>query len=474
MKLSKKIAVAVAASALMASAGMVSPALAGTADNIVAGGATFPQNIIESCRATFAGDTTANPLAAKVDYTGVGSSGGRQGFFENTYYGFAMSDSMWAVGKNSYRTGFVWLPLISGAIDVAYRLDGVKPAGTVLQMTPTTLAKIYAGTIKNWNDPAIKLDNPVAKKPRLSALNAQAKFSLVKKGTKVNLTANLAKSIVKTKTKNLVVTASVTGPTGTTTSKIRYNKKPKAGTTVLSLPYATGTEYEIKFNNIVLGHVSVDPTSVTLPSTPITVFHRKEGSGTTNNFLNFLNKTVPEVWTIAANDEFKDATVPSGKVPTDGSFLGAQGNDGVANGVMKTNGGIGYAEVSFVNERQSAGKPIVAAKIKNGAGVFLAGSSAGAAKFVSAAAVNETTGVVTFNYQTTVADAYPITAVSYFMANTSENTNAANTPARMLTAKRFATYVLDTCAPDVAELKGYAALPANIVAISKKLVENIK
>ena len=127
-----------------------------------------------------------------------------------------------------------------------------------------------------------------------------------------------------------------------------------------------------------------------------------------------------------------------------------------------------------MNERQSAGKPIVAAKIKNGAGVFLAGSSAGAAKFVEAADVNATTGVVTFDYTTKVADAYPITAVSYFMANTSDNTATANTPARMLTAQRFATYVLDTCAPEVAELKGYAALPARIVAISKKLVENIK
>ena len=471
MKLSKKIAVAVAAAALMASAGMVSPALAGTADNIVAGGATFPLNIIESCRATFAGDTTANPLGATVNYTGVGSGTGRKSFFDNTYDGFGMSDSMWKTGDVGYRTSFVWLPLISGAIDVAYRLDGVKPAGTVLQLTPTTVAKIFSGAIKNWNDPAIKLDNPVAKKPKLSALNAQAKFSIVKKGTKVTLTANLDKSIVTSKTKNLVITASGTGPTGATTTKVRYNKKPKAGTTVLSLPYASGTEYEVKYNNVVLGHVSVDATSITLPSTLITVYHRKDPSGTTNNFLNYLNKTVPAIWTSSATDPF---TVPSGTVPIDGSFVQMQGNDGVANGVMNKNGGIGYAEVSFVNERQSAGKPITAAKIMNGAGVFLAGSSAGAAKFVEAAAVNATTGVVTFNYQTTVADAYPISAVSYFMANTSANTDAKNTAAKMLTAKRFATYVLDTCAPDVAELKGYAALPANIVAISKTLAENIK
>ena len=467
MKLSKKIAVAVAASALIGSAGLVNPAQAATADNIVAGGATFPQNLIESCRATFPGDSTANPNAATVNYTGVGSGTGRTNFFGNTY-DFGMSDSMFKTTDTNYRSSFVWLPLISGAINVAYRLDGVKPAGTVLQLTPTTVAKIFAGTIKTWNDAAIKLDNPVAAKPKLSGLNGAANFALKKSGKKVALTVSLKSSVVNSKTKNMVVTSSTDGGV---TSKRVYNAKPKAGKVVLSLPYAVGTEYTIKYNNVALGTVSIDATSVVLPSTPITVYHRKETSGTTNNFLNFLNKTVPAVWTTSAADAFG---VPSGSIPTDGSFVGAQGNDGVANGVMNKDGGIGYAEVSFVNERQTAGKLIASAKVMNGAGVFLAGTSAGAAKFVEAAAVNDTTGVVTFDYATKVADAYPITAVSYAMANTSANTNSANTAAKMATAQRFVNYVLDVCAPAVGELKGYAALPANIVAIAKTLSAKIK
>lgn len=467
MKLFKKIAVAVAASALIGSAGLVNPAQAATADNIVAGGATFPQNLIESCRATFPGDSAANPNAATVNYTGVGSGTGRSSFFGNTY-DFAMSDSQFKTTDTNYRTSFVWLPLISGAINVAYRLDGVKPAGTVLQLTPTTVAKIFAGTIKTWNDASIKADNPISAKPKLSGLNGAANFALAKKGTKAALTVSLKPSIVNKKTKNMVVTSSTDGGV---TSKRVYNAKPKAGKVVLSLPYAVGTEYSINYNNVVLGTVSIDATSVVLPSTPITVYHRKETSGTTNNFLNFLNKTVPAVWTTAAADAFG---VPSGSLPTDGSFVGAQGNDGVANGVMNKDGGIGYAEVSFVNERQVAGKLIASAKVMNGAGEFLAGSSAGATKFVEAAAVNDTTGVVTFDYATKAAGAYPITAVSYAMANTSANTNAANTAAKMATAQRFVNYVLDTCAPAVGELKGYAALPANIVAIAKTLAAKIK
>jgi ABC-type phosphate transport system substrate-binding protein len=375
---------------------------------------------------------------------------------------------MFKTTDTNYRSSFVWLPLISGAINVAYRLDGVKPAGTVLQLTPTTVAKIFAGTIKTWNDASIKLDNPVLAKPKLSALNASANFSLAKKGSKAALTVSLKPSIVNKKTKNMVVTSSTDGGV---TSKRVHNAKPKAGKVVLSLPYAVGTEYTINYNNVALGTVSIDATSVVLPNTPITVYHRKETSGTTNNFLNFLNKTVPAVWTTSAADAFG---VPSGSIPTDGSFVGAQGNDGVANGVMNKDGGIGYAEVSFVNERQTAGKLIASAKVMNGAGVFLAGTSAGAAKFVEAAAVNDTTGVVTFDYATKVADAYPITAVSYAMANTSANTNSANTAAKMATAQRFVNYVLDVCAPAVGELKGYAALPANIVAIAKTLSAKIK
>jgi len=468
MKLSKKIAVAVAATALLGSAGLANPVQAGTADNIIAGGATFPQNIIESCRATFAGDTAANPLGATVNYTGVGSGTGRTNFYNNTYDGFAMSDSMWSSSNSGYRSSFVWLPLISGAINVAYRLDGVKPAGTVLNMTPSTVAKIFAGTVTSWNDASIKADNPVAAKPKLAGLNGAANFAIAKKGTKAALTVSLKSSIVNKKTKNMVITSSTDGGV---TSKRVYNAKPKAGKVVLSLPYAVGTAYTINYNNVALGTVSIDATSIVLPNTPITVYHRKEGSGTTNNFMNFLNKTVPAVWTNSASDTFG---VPSGSLKTDGSFVGAQGNDGVANGVMNKDGGIGYAEVSFVNERQTAGKLIASAKVMNANGEFLAGTSAGASKFVEAAAVNNTTGVVTFDYATKVSGAYPITAVSYYMANTSANTNTANTAAKMLTAQRFANYVLDTCAPNVAELKGYAALPANIVAIAKTLSANIK
>ena len=461
MKLSKKFAVGLATTALVGSLGIS----AASAATIVAGGATFPLNLMESCRASFAGDSTANSAGHKVDYTGVGSGTGRSNFFKGDYK-FAMSDSLYKTSDTSYRTSFVFMPLIAGAINVAYRLDGVKPEGTVLQMSSSTVAKIFAGQIKTWNDASIKADNPIAAQPKLLGLNGQVRFTLAKgkKATQALLTATLTSKAVTSKTKNLIITSSIDG--GKTVKKI-YNKKPKAGKITLTVPYAAGTVYSVTLDKALVGTVSLDATSVVLPDTPITVYKRKETSGTTNNFANYLNKTQPTIWTKATNDAF-DSAFP-GTVPTDGSFVAAQGNDGVANGVMGKDGGIGYAEVSFVNERQTAGKPIVSAKIKNGAGEFIAGSSAGASLAVGAAAVDATTGIVTFNYDNTVTGAYPITAISYGMANTA----AYGTSADNAIAKSYVNYVLDTCAPEVAEIKGYSALPASLVTISKAIAAKI-
>lgn len=473
MKLSKKLVFGLAASALVGTLGLTAVANAAT---ITGGGATFPLNIMESCRATFAGDATANAAGDKMDYTGVGSGTGKANFLKGDYK-FAMSDSIWkssevttaqatTTGATRTSSNFVFIPLISGAINVAYNLEGVKPEGTILQMSSATVAKIFAAQITKWNDPAILADNPVAAQPLLLGLNGQAKFTLSKtaKATQASLKVSLTSKVVNGKTKNLIITSTVDG--GKTFKNV-YNKKPKVGIISLTVPYALGTIYSVTLDKAPLGTVSVDATAVTIPDTPITVYKRKDTSGTTNNFANYLNKTQPTIWTKVTNDAF-DTAFP-GTVPTDGSFVAAQGNDGVANGVMGKNGGVGYAEVSFVNERQTAGKSIASAKIKNGAGEFLAGSTASARLGVSAAATDPVTGFVTFNYDTTVAGAYPITAVSYGMANTV----GFGTSADNAIVKRYVDYVLDTCAPAVAEIKGYAPLPANLVSISKTLSAKI-
>lgn len=231
----------------------------------------------------------------------------------------------------------------------------------------------------------------------------------------------------------------------------------------MSAKHTAGTEYLVVLDKAEIGTITIDATAVKLPATPITVYYRKDTSGTTNNFANYLNKTNPTVWTKATNDAFTSAFPTT--VPTDGSFVAQQGNDGVANGVMGKDGGIGYAEVSFINERQTAGKDIAAAKVKNGANEWVTPTSAGAATFVSKGTLDSNVGSIVFDYATTQTGAYPITAVSYGLANTAADTTS--TTAEKTISKNFVDYFLNSCAPAVAEIKGYAALTGAALELAK-------
>ena len=92
----------------------------------------------------------------KVNYNATGSGAGVKQFNGNQV-DFGGSDSpikdadLEAATK---RCGApAWnIPLVVGPIAVGYHLSGVDK----LTLTPTVIAKIFNGGIKNWNDPAIK------------------------------------------------------------------------------------------------------------------------------------------------------------------------------------------------------------------------------------------------------------------------------------------------------------------------------
>jgi phosphate transport system substrate-binding protein len=104
---------------------------------------------------------------AQINYQGTGSGAGVQAFTGNTA-DFAGSDSALKPGDERTKadarcTGgnAIDLPMVIGPIAVAYNVNGVKD----LQFKPATLAKIFSGAIKTWNDAAIKADNPSATLP---------------------------------------------------------------------------------------------------------------------------------------------------------------------------------------------------------------------------------------------------------------------------------------------------------------------
>ena len=78
-----------------------------------------------------------------------------------------------------------------------------------------------------------------------------------------------------------------------------------------------------------------------LPSTPILVVHRADGSGTTFNFTNYLTK-VSEDWK-------KVGSATSIEWPVG---IGAKGNEGVANSVAQTKGAIGYVETAYAKQNK--------------------------------------------------------------------------------------------------------------------------
>src|SRR5262249_60221266 len=66
-------------------------------------------------------------------------------------------------GKELDETGLAQFPMVMGGIVPVLNVEGLKPGELVLD--GPTLAKIFLGEIKTWNDPAIAKLNPNAKLP---------------------------------------------------------------------------------------------------------------------------------------------------------------------------------------------------------------------------------------------------------------------------------------------------------------------
>src|SRR5579859_1188831 len=200
---------------------------------ITGAGATFPQPFYQKAFYDYA----QKYPQVTVNYGGGGSGAGINGFTNNTV-DFGASDipmSATEITKAGGDSSMTQIPTTLGVVSVTYNVSGVSR----LNLDGDTLAKIFLGTIKNWNDPAI------------AALNSGATF----------------------------------------------------------------------------------------PNKSITVFHRSDGSGTTYHFTDYLSKVSPD-WKAKTNSPAKSISWPTGQ--------GASGNQAVAQGVISTDGSIGYVELAYV------------------------------------------------------------------------------------------------------------------------------
>lgn len=132
------------------------------------------------------GFQTKNP-GVTVEYDPVGSGGGRENFISGAFP-FAGSDSYLDNDESELddaaeRCGGTVLevPSYVSPIAIIFKVEGVDK----LQLSPETLAGIFAGKITKWDDPAIAADNPDADLP---SANINAVHRSDESGTTGNFT----------------------------------------------------------------------------------------------------------------------------------------------------------------------------------------------------------------------------------------------------------------------------------------------
>ena len=125
-------------------------------------GATFPAPVYSEWAARF-----KDAQGTTVNYQAIGSGGGIAQFTAGTV-DFGASDSAMkdeeikaAAGKGTP----VHVPTVAGAVTVSYKVDGVDKG---LKLDGATIADIFLGQIKTWNDPAIAKLNSGASLPGTS------------------------------------------------------------------------------------------------------------------------------------------------------------------------------------------------------------------------------------------------------------------------------------------------------------------
>jgi phosphate transport system substrate-binding protein len=154
VRITHALAAAAAVAALVATGAGAAHAKR-VAGNISGAGSTFVAPLVNSWI-----QPVQSQLGINLSYSAIGSGGGVAAI-TNKQVDFGGSDAPLSQFTPTCTT-CVQIPWALAATAVMYRLDGVK---NHLNLTGAVLAKIYLGTIKNWNDPAIVKLNPAATLP---------------------------------------------------------------------------------------------------------------------------------------------------------------------------------------------------------------------------------------------------------------------------------------------------------------------
>ena len=140
-------------------AAAMSISLSALAADITGAGATFPAAVYNKWADAFKAATKN-----QVNYQAIGSSGGVKQIKAKTV-DFGGTDAPLSE-PDLDAAGLVQVPTVMGGVTVVINVPGVESGK--LKLDGPTLADIFRGAIKKWNDPAIAAQNPGLKLPDLA------------------------------------------------------------------------------------------------------------------------------------------------------------------------------------------------------------------------------------------------------------------------------------------------------------------
>ncbi|MFF1878350.1 phosphate ABC transporter substrate-binding protein PstS [Leifsonia sp. NPDC058230] len=196
-------------------------------------------------------------------------------------------------------------------------------------------------------------------------------------------------------------------------------------------------------------------SGATLPSDAITVVHRSDDSGTTQNFTEYLSANAPDVW-----------TAPSGQTFPFQVGDAAKGTSGVADATKNAKNSITY-----IDESGSAGLSIAQLKVGDN---FEKISADGAAAVVAASPIasgREANDLaIQINRKDTSKGAWPLVLVSYVIACQEYQDSA-----KADLVKGYVNYIVTEAAQKAAaEQAGSAPLSTDLASKVTKAVASIK
>ncbi len=280
----------------------------------------------------------------ELNYQSIGSGGGIKQI-EGKTVTFGASDAP-LPGAELEREALVQFPMVMGGIVPVLNVAGIAPGQLVLD--GPTLAKIFLGEIKIWNDPAIAKLNPSAK----------------------------------------------------------------------------------------------------LPSQAILVVHRSDGSGTTFNFTNYLDKVSPE-W------KSKVGSNTSVEWPVG---IGSKGNEGVSNNVGQAQGTIGYVEYAYAKQNN-----LTYTKMINEAGQTVSPTSEAFQAAAANADWNSVPGFGVILSDQPGAASWPMTAATWILMHKQPQDPTAASAALKFFAWAYAH------GAKMAEELDYVPMPASVVTSIEKV-----